>query len=647
MKSIKYFFITVALLIQSIFSLQAQNTEGTEFWLTFGHSFTYSLSWVDIQIRIVGGSEKTTGNIYFTNLGTNSGFNIEPYEVFTYVFDNTEKVAVMNQTMGITNHSIYISTSKHVTVYAFIYMNSRCEAAIVLPVTALGTEYYQISYTESSSYYNDAYAVIATQNNTLLYHNSVPITTLNLGEVYYRNDSDMTGAYITSNKPVAFFALNKRAVIPSSGTSGNFGIPMEQMIPVNTWDKEFFVPVTVLEQDIVRIVVAQNGTNITQTGGTIRTGVPGAKTYLTNLQAGDFVELDINITNNGCYIAATKPVGVCTYTSQLGTHSQNKPSQCLMPGKRQVVSKAMIAPFVQNILGAPIETHYALIITSTDTKDGTKVSVGGAPPVPLSGIWYNNTTADMSFTSIPLYEATKSYVFTNPDGLIILGYGVGSAAASSPSPGISYYYLAGSAMRDLDAAFYANDIHFQDLKENPFCAGLVEFRTEINGLHPTATDKIRWFIDGAEQFALQNNILWNKSFSVGEYEIKMIVRYENDETASRIGTLKIVPCNYSAEFFANDIPHSLLQNNPICNKTGKVDFRAVIEGIHSEAGSLKWYVDGVKEDAADDQLTWNKTFATGTYEIKMWVRYDNGETAEIISTLKVEIFFLKIQNVRH
>ena len=75
------------LFVQSIFSLQAQSSEGTEFWLTFGHSFTYPPQWVDIQIRIVGGSEKTTGNIYFTNLGTNPGFNIEPYEVFTYVLD--------------------------------------------------------------------------------------------------------------------------------------------------------------------------------------------------------------------------------------------------------------------------------------------------------------------------------------------------------------------------------------------------------------------------------------------------------------------------------------------------------------------------------------------------------------------------------
>ena len=38
MKILKYCIIAVSLLLQSIFSLQAQNTEGKEFWLTYGYS---------------------------------------------------------------------------------------------------------------------------------------------------------------------------------------------------------------------------------------------------------------------------------------------------------------------------------------------------------------------------------------------------------------------------------------------------------------------------------------------------------------------------------------------------------------------------------------------------------------------------------
>ena len=85
-------------------------------------------------------------------------------------------------------------------------------------------------------------------------------------------------------------------------------------------------------------------------------------------------------------------------------------------------------------------------------------------------------------------------------------------------------------------------IHFQDLKENPFCAGLVDFRAEINGLHQSA-GSLKWYIDGAHQPTLDDQLTWSKTFSPGEYEIKMVVRYENDEIATKIGTLKIIPCN--------------------------------------------------------------------------------------------------------
>jgi len=78
-----------------------------------------------------------------------------------------------------------------------------------------------------------------------------------------------------------------------------------------------------------------------------------------------------------------------------------------------------------------------------------------------------------------------------------------------------------------------------------------------------------------------------------------------------------------------------------------VDFRAEIEGLNSEKGSLKWFIDGAEETAAQDMLEWSKEFATGNYEIKMEVVYANNTTETIISTLKVEVFWIKIKNVTH
>jgi hypothetical protein len=57
----------------------------------------------------------------------------------------------------------------------------------------------------------------------------------------------------------------------------------------------------------------------------------------------------------------------------------------------------MIAPFIPSG-STTLTAHYALITTPTDTKDNTRVSIGGAPPVPLSGgSWYDHGSAGMSF----------------------------------------------------------------------------------------------------------------------------------------------------------------------------------------------------------------------------------------------------------
>jgi len=89
--------LAVAFFFQSIFSLQAQNTEGKEFWITFGQISDFSIAPdFDMQIRIVGGHETTTGKILFTDLGISHNFIVNPNQIYTYVLNNDEKIAVYN-----------------------------------------------------------------------------------------------------------------------------------------------------------------------------------------------------------------------------------------------------------------------------------------------------------------------------------------------------------------------------------------------------------------------------------------------------------------------------------------------------------------------------------------------------------------------
>jgi len=64
----KIYYIIVTLFLFSISSVSAQNTEGTEFWLTFGENNTIIFSQIELKIRIVSTEMPAKGKIVFTGI---------------------------------------------------------------------------------------------------------------------------------------------------------------------------------------------------------------------------------------------------------------------------------------------------------------------------------------------------------------------------------------------------------------------------------------------------------------------------------------------------------------------------------------------------------------------------------------------------
>ena len=516
------FFIALS----SNFLLHAQvDTKGTDFWLAFGR-----LSSNLMQIRVVGSDQPATGSIYFTALGTSVPFSVNAGQVFTYDLSSNERTYVSNTATGTRNYSVHITSTAPVTAYALNQQAATTDATNILPTPVLGTDYYQISYTPANT---DIFIVVATENNTQVLYNNALVATLNTGQVYSRaSGTDMTGDHITSDKPIAFFAANQGVNLPAGYLYQD--ILFQQLAPVNTWGKNFFVPVSRLTKDIIRIVASQNGTNITQTGGTLLAS-PGAQTTLTNLQAGQWVELVVYLSNNGCFIQADKPVGICTFLT-CGSYNgfgYSDPSQAWLPSVEQSVSSALIAPFIP-FGNTQLTAHYALIITPTATKNNTTVSIGAAPEQPLSGgTWYDNATAGMSFYEMQLSSSTQSYLYSNPTGgLFVMGYATGSAE--------SYYYLASSAMRTLDASFYVNDIHNQDLQFEAICTQPIVFRAEIFGDMSSNPGYLKWYIDNVEVTAYRDFFTWDTILPSSSYQIKMEVLMDDDVTVKTVeGTLMV------------------------------------------------------------------------------------------------------------
>jgi len=188
-----------------------------------------------------------------------------------------------------------------------------------------------------------------------------------------------------------------------------------------------------------------------------------------------------------------------------------------------------MAPFVQT----PLSYHYAIISTSTTAKPNTTVSVGGAPPIPLSVSWSDNADAGRSFCNYPLTDLNASYVFSNPAEIIVLGYGLSGAS----NVYVSYYYLAGSSMRNLSAAFTANKIPDNKMSDHLFCEHEIEFIANIEGRHPDE-GSLKWYIDDPEPFLIDETS-WSHPFAPGIYIITMEVKFEDESIEIYEGILNI------------------------------------------------------------------------------------------------------------
>jgi hypothetical protein len=329
----------------------------------------------------------------------------------------------------------------------------------------------------------------------------------------------------------------------------------------------------------VRVVASQDNTVITPPmGATLITNSGGQTGY--TLQAGQFIELEVTLLNNGCYIYADKPIGVCTYLTSMGYNNglYSDPSQAWLPAIEQTVPEAIITPFIASG-SSNLTAHYALIITSSVMKNNTKVSIGGGTPIALSGGQWRDHASGYSFYNMPLNNQTASYHFTNAEGLIIMGYGTGNCE--------SYYYLAYSAMRNLKATFYANDIHYLDLQTHSFCPGEITFRAQVEGMSQTP-GSLKWFIDNMEEVEVQDQLTWKKYFSTGDYNIKIRVFSSLTDSLTLESTLHIDNCD-------------------------TLTYRVTIEINEPNYGSTT----GAGEYAANSQAT-VEAFAKSCYRFEKW-----------------------------
>jgi hypothetical protein len=194
-----------------------------------------------------------------------------------------------------------------------------------------------------------------------------------------------------------------------------------------------------------------------------------------------------------------------------------------------------------------------------------------------------------------------------------MGYGIG--------PAESYYYLAFSAMLNLQASFSANDVHYQNLPEHLFCENDVVFKATIN-VSGMEVDSMKWYIDNVEQMSAQNMLTWDTTFSAGIYDIEMRVYFDNEDTLSLTSTLNIGAIISSSAL----PPAGGTTSGNGCYKTGTpVNLVATPNAGYffinwTENGNLVSSSNPYKFDASEDRiLVANFLSDTTSYEIVLLV----------------------------
>ncbi|MDX9881480.1 MAG: PKD domain-containing protein [Prolixibacteraceae bacterium] len=267
-----------------------RSTEGTDFWFAFMESRNYhSAHYVEITVTAREAADFTI------KIGVNETFYGPTYQVAA---NSSVQVRIdwnLVEATGselVQNKGIHLESTKPVNVYALNWDQNSADVAVVFPVESIGDEYFAVCYEphihKNNGNYgngrNSEFLVVATENNTKVEITPSKVTegrkpakvpfsvVLNRGEVYQvqsMNDvnlagqGDLTGSYVKSDKPVAFFSGSLSTTIPASSNSA-WDHLYEQIPPTRSWGRNYYtIPLKSREQDRYRVIAAEDKTKVT------------------------------------------------------------------------------------------------------------------------------------------------------------------------------------------------------------------------------------------------------------------------------------------------------------------------------------------------------------------------------------------------
>jgi hypothetical protein len=239
-------------------------SRGREFWLSVptgtGSSAEVTLS--------ISGEAAATGTVRVPGLVHAQSFSVTPGQATTVTVPANTSVTTA---YGVENRGLQVVADGEVTVHVRRRDSRSTESFLALPVTALGTEYALVSGGATSASYGTQFSVVGTEAGTRVTftrQGTTATVTVGAGQVFQfagtsSGGADLTGAFITSDKPVAVFSGSRCTNAPGMA-SGACGLQVEQLTPTPAWGRYFLtMPLAGSRgSDTFRIVASQNGTRV-------------------------------------------------------------------------------------------------------------------------------------------------------------------------------------------------------------------------------------------------------------------------------------------------------------------------------------------------------------------------------------------------
>ncbi len=499
------------------FSLSAQSTEGTDFWVTLMRGDAGNFDELSLTF-----SAKEATNVFIENtyegyydtvaVGANAieKLTLNSHKSACYVTDTDAEKA--------SNHALHVTSEKPISLIAANYKNKSFDVAAILPTGALKNEYRIQCYdpfSHSGTAQGSHFAIVAAENNVVVDITPTVATsngksagqtfasdTLQKGQVYYvwtgngaGSSKDFTGTVVKArdNKKIAVFNGNSHTNIPSKEDRDHI---YSQAMPINYWGKRFAITssLTTIDNqkektssdykkldgyweriDKIRVQALVDGTTVYVDGDSVYTfdfsTNPkhyyefdfGAKDEMTNYSGDGHPYFE----GASHYVETSCPSAVHLFmTSNRYDHGEKKIGDIKYKYCNGDPSLIWVNPIEQKIKTLTFGTfetqqvkdHFINIVTTTDNINSIRLDgeslAGDFQPL--------NGNPEYVYARITAVE-NGTHTLVSDSGFIAHVYGFGQRE--------SYGYPAGGETKDLTAFITINGEEYHADSDNKICGG--------------------------------------------------------------------------------------------------------------------------------------------------------------------------------